>query len=78
MPVTISRPRAPRISSTAATKARPSPSRIAADSAAMPPASASSVRSADSIRRAAVVARLRFAQRLRFRHGGHMGLSPRL
>ena len=50
MPVTISRPRAPRISSTAATKACPSPSWIAADSALTPPASASSVRTADAIR----------------------------
>ena len=36
MPVTISRPRTPRISSTAATKAWPSPSWIAADSALDP------------------------------------------
>ena len=49
MPVTISRPRTPRISSTAATKALPSPSWIAADSALTPEASASSVRTADAI-----------------------------
>ncbi len=54
MPVTITRPRAPRIRSTAATKARPSPSWMAAESAAMPPASASSVRTADAIKVALV------------------------
>ena len=50
MPVTITRPRASRIRSTAATKERPSPSWIAAESAVMPSASASSVRTADAIK----------------------------
>ena len=50
MPVTITRPRTPRISSMAATKGAPSPLRIAAVSAATPPASASRVRIAESSR----------------------------
>ena len=54
MPVTISRPLDCAISSTAATSGAPSPSRIAATSAAMPPASASSVRSAELDQRARV------------------------
>src|ERR1700694_1251294 len=49
MPVTISRPRAPAIISTAAMKARPSPSWMAVASVVMPPASASSVRTAEAI-----------------------------
>jgi hypothetical protein len=50
MPVTITRPRAARMSSTAAMKVAPSPSWIAAASAVMPEASASSVRNAEAIR----------------------------
>jgi hypothetical protein len=46
-PVTISRPLASRIRSTAVVKAGPRSARSAASSAAMPPPSASSVRSAD-------------------------------
>jgi hypothetical protein len=49
MPVTITRPRAWRIRSTAAMNACPSPLLIAAASALMPPASASSVRNAEAI-----------------------------
>src|ERR1700730_7419419 len=49
MPVTITRPRAPRIVSTAATKGAPKPSDIAATSAATPSDSVSSVRSADAM-----------------------------
>src|SRR6185312_1206528 len=48
-PVTISRPRAVRITSVAATKAGPSSDLSAAASAVTPPASASKVRNADSI-----------------------------
>ena len=69
MPVTITRPRAWRISSTAAMKACPSPSPIAAASALMPPASVSSVRSAEAISAsdgAAVC--LRSFDGFRFRH----------
>src|ERR1700744_3686889 len=49
MPVTMTRPRAARIVSTAATKGAPSPSDMAALSAPMPSASVSSVRSAEAI-----------------------------
>ncbi len=49
MPVTISRPRAWAINSMAATIGCASPFWMAETSAAMPPASVSSVRSADSI-----------------------------
>ena len=49
MPVTITRPRARWIRSTAAANERPSPSWIAAMSAVMPAASASKVRTADAI-----------------------------
>src|SRR5271156_1635328 len=49
MPVTITRPRAARMVSTAATKGAPSPSDIAAASAATPSASVSSVRSAEAM-----------------------------
>src|SRR5262245_59201655 len=48
MPDTISRPRDLRTVSTAVAKASPSAPRIAAEIAATPPASASSVRSAES------------------------------
>src|ERR1700730_16312421 len=48
MPETTTRPRATRIMSTAAVNAGPRPSCMAAVSAAIPPASASSVRSPDS------------------------------
>ena len=50
IPVTISLPRAPEINSTAAVNATPSPSWMAAESAVMPLASASSVRLAEAIR----------------------------
>src|ERR1700689_547821 len=49
MPVTITRPRALRIVSTAATKGAPSPSHMAAASAATPSRSVSSVRSAEAM-----------------------------
>ncbi len=51
MPVTMTRPCAARISSIAAAKLAPSPSRSAVASASMPPPSASSVRSAEFDRR---------------------------
>src|SRR5262249_29548163 len=50
MPVTIKRPCAPEIKSTAAMKARPSPSWMAAASVVSPVASTSSVRTAEAIR----------------------------
>src|SRR5262245_41788854 len=50
MPVTITRPLTLRIIWTAAVNGPPSPSWIAAISALMPPASASSVRTAEAIR----------------------------
>src|SRR5262249_49689862 len=49
MPVTMTRPLAARIRSTAAMNPRPRPSWMAAARPPMPPASASSVRSADSM-----------------------------
>jgi hypothetical protein len=49
MPVTINRPCAPEIKSTAAMKARPSPSWMAAASVVSPVASTSSVRTAEAI-----------------------------
>ncbi len=49
MPLTMTRPRTPRIMATAASKGAPSPSCRARESAAMPLPSASSVRSADAI-----------------------------
>ena len=56
MPVTITRPRAWRIRSTAAMKASPSPSPIAAAKALIPAASVSSVRKADVISASACAA----------------------
>ena len=56
MPVTITRPRAWRIRSTAAMKASPSPSPIAAAKALIPLASVSSVRNADVISASACAA----------------------
>src|SRR5271168_4993710 len=49
MPVTMTRPRAARMASTAATKGAPSPSDIAAANAAMPSDSVASVRSAEAM-----------------------------